>query len=127
MPAKPEAAQRTRQIRVTDEQFKAMFDADPHNPEFQAEMCRDALYTIHVPNQTGVWPKYGARVYYDNGFQGSGYLLVHWNDASKVPGCLSNGYCPSGGPGHEDIVWDDQPERERLASIRQTLWDRAYA
>jgi hypothetical protein len=122
----PEPLPRRRTLRITDEQFRLLFDTYPDDPELIAEACREALYSLQVPSPTGRWPKYDVRVYVDNGFNGSGYLLIHWEDAHKVPGCLSNGFMSSGGPGHADIEWDDQPERERIAAIRSTLQDWAY-
>lgn len=113
-------------VKLTDEQFKRLWDLYPHDEDFISEACRQALYHVHVPNRQGIWPKYGVRVYYDDGFMGSGYLLVHWEDSSKVPGCLSNGFMHSGGPRHDEVEWDDQPERERLQSIKNTLMEWAY-
>ena len=113
-------------IELTDGQFQYLFDHFPHDDNLIAEACRQALYKIHVPNPTGVWPEFGARVYQDNGVMGSGYLMVHWDDSGKVPGCQSNGYCVELFKRSDEIVWDDQPERERLQDIRQTLSHWAY-
>lgn len=114
------------QIRVTDEQFALLWEHFPLDVELIETVCRAALIYIRIPNKTGRWPLYDVRVYYDNGHQGSGYLLVHWDDAGKVPGCQSNGYCTDPRLQYNNMVWDEQPERERLLSIQATLMEWAY-
>lgn len=117
-----------RSTQLTDEQFRVLFDAFPDDPELIAEACRSALTRIHVPNPTGRTQS-GVRVYRDNGWNGSGYELVHWDDAKTVGWCLDNGYPqPSGAfPKYElPLVWDDQPERERLLGVQRTLSEWAY-
>jgi hypothetical protein len=67
------------------------------------------------------------RAYYDDGPMGSGYLLVHWDDSAKVPGCLSNGYCTDPDLRDENIDWDENPERDRALSIRETIYEHLTA
>lgn len=107
---------------LTDEQFRVLFDAFPHDENLIRAAVLSATHMISVPNKTGVWPRYDARVYYDNGWHGSGYLLVHWDDTGKVPGCLSNGYVASGLI-DDEIEWDDNPARDRALSIQRTMWE----
>lgn len=115
-----------REVRVTDEQFRLLWEAYPDDPVLIAEMCREALFGIHVPNETGRLQS-GVRVYRDDGFMGSGYILVHWDDAKNLDWCLDNGYTPHGFPAEEQpIVWDENPDRERAQDIKQTLWEWAY-
>lgn len=118
-----------RDVRVTDEQFRMLWEAHPHDEEFIALACRDALYDVPVVNRTGTWPKYGVRVYIDeSGSNASGYLLVHRRDAKRVDGpWLDNGYCTDPDFRSENVVWDDQPDRERAMSIRRTLSHWAFA
>ena len=106
---------------LTDEQFRVLFDAFPNDDNLIRAAVLAAVHTVSVPLKTGVWPRHGARVYYDDGFNGSGYLLVHWNDSGKVPGCLSNGYVPTGIP-TDEIEWDENPARERALAIHKTMW-----
>jgi hypothetical protein len=119
-----------REIKLTDEQIKLLWDAFPKDPALIEFQCQQALKDIHVPNKTGRWHRHDVRVYYDDGFMGSGYLLVHWDDAKqkRPPNCLDNGYCTDPHFRHEEMEWDDQPERERLLSIQKTLnewmWSR---
>lgn len=109
------------QMKLTWDEFKVLWDRDPYNPRFIREACLSELYRVRSPYPKGTWPKYGVRVYHDVGFNGSGYLMVHWDDADKVPGCQSNGYMERGGPTHEEIEWDDQPEIARARAIRRLL------
>lgn len=39
---------------------------------------------------------------------------------------MPNGYCIDPEFRHKAIVWDDQPERERLLGIQRTLSEWAY-
>lgn len=113
-------------LDLTDEEFQLLWDRDPYNPKYIEHACQDALYRVYIPTKTGTWPKYDVRVYYDDGPMGSGYLMVHWDDSKKVPGCLSNGYCTDPDLRSDNVEWDDQPQRERALSVRQTLREWAY-
>lgn len=122
---------RPHEVRLTDEQFRRLWDLYPHDETLIAEACREALYTAPTPpNRKGVWPKYGVRVYIDEyGFNASGYMLVHWDDAKRVDGpWLSNGYCEDRDFRHENIEWDtsDDDERQRRLSLRRTLQHWAW-
>lgn len=112
-----------RAIKVTDEMFDLLWEKFPYDEELIRTQVQEALYDVHVPNQRGRTQS-GIRVYRDDGFQGSGYIMVHWDDAKKLDWCLDNGYMPRGLPPEEDpIVWDNQPERERSMEIKKMLWD----
>jgi hypothetical protein len=117
---------RRRRVDLTDEQIKALWDLYPLDPELIALHCREALAHLSIPRKTGVWTRWNVRCYYDDGFMGSGYLLVHWDDAERAPNCQSNGYCTDPNFRSEEIVWDENPERERLLSIQHTLAHWAY-
>ena len=110
---------------LTPAQFRLLWESFPFSPNLVQVVARRAVYSCRIPNQTGVWSKYGARVYYDNGSHGSGYLMVHWEDYRKVPGCQSNGYISTGVPSSE-IVWDEQPEREAAEKVREAVDHWAY-
>lgn len=107
---------------ITDDQFRVLFDAFPHDENLIRVAVLDALHTVSVPLKEGTWTRWDARVYYDDGWNGSGYLLVDWNDWRKVPGCMSNGYISTGIP-VDEVEWDENPARERALSIRKTMYE----
>lgn len=113
-------------ITITDEQFEILFNAFPYDPVLQAEACREALYDISIPNPIG-YTRTGIRMYQDlYGFVASGYTLVHWEDAKHVSWCLNNGYYEVMPESEKPIEWVEDPERDRLLSIRATLIKWAY-
>lgn len=115
-----------RDLLLTDEQWDLLTNTFPNDPVIQAEMCLDALSYVGIPNPYGK-TQTGIRVYKDNGFMGSGYTMVHWDDAKSLPWCLDNGYTPNGFPESElPLIWDEDPKREKALEIHKLLRERAY-
>jgi hypothetical protein len=115
-----------RDLRLTDGQFETLLAAYPHDPALQAEVCMDALYRVHPPIPRGRTQS-GIPVYVDEGFNGSGYTMVHWDAAKNLSWCLDNGYTPKGFPDSElPLIWDEDPKREHLLSVRRLLEERAF-
>lgn len=131
-PTQSVSERRIYELRLTDEQFRVLWDQFPHDETLIAAACRDAISHVRKPpNRKGVWPKYGVRVYYDEyGWNTSGYLMVHWEDAKRVKGpWLDNGYV-SNDPDfrHENMEWDhsEDAKREAYESLMTTLYHWAY-
>lgn len=112
-------------IKLTDEQIEALFEMYPHDEFLIAHMCKNELYKIRIPNPIG-YTQSGIRVYVDNGSMGSGYIMVHWDDAKKVSWCESNGYYTSMPESEKPIIWVEDPERERQEEIYDMLSKWAY-
>jgi hypothetical protein len=108
-------------VRVSEDMFWEMFDRHPHDPDLQAKACEFAYYTLHAPIPKGRTQS-GIRVYRDEGWHGSGYVMVHWDDAKQVSWCLDNGYTPHGFPDEElPLIWESDPERDRILAVKATL------
>jgi len=113
-------------FRLDDEKFKILLDAMPHDEVLIAEACRRALLTFHLPMKRG-YTQGGVPVYLDDGFHGSGYILVDWKYAEKNHGYwLKNGYVEKWPEDEEPFVWNVDPERERLIDVMKTLREWAY-
>lgn len=112
-------------INLTDEQFEYLWERFGYDDNLIAEVVKEELFKIHVPNRTGRTQS-GVRVYYDDGFMGSGYMLVHWDDAKKLTWCQNNGYFDRLPENEQPVIWDDQPDREKALSLKKTMWAWAY-
>lgn len=112
-------------VKLTDEQFAFLWNAYPHDESLIAHACQHALFYIFPPNPTGRTAT-GVRIYRDDGFNGSGYVLVHGADAKNLDWCLDNGYYDRMPESEKPLVWDENPERDRLLSIQATLREWAW-
>lgn len=126
---------RVHEIKLSDEQLDRMFVLMPNDPELITAICKSAMFSRALPtppNRKGVWPKFDVRVYYDDyGFNASGYMMVHWEDAKAKEGpWLSNGYAYDRDPDFraENMEWDDSDDakRQHYHEVRQLLMERAY-
>lgn len=113
---------RPYQIRLTEEQFKLLWNHFPDDPALIETACWEEAMRVRIPNPTG-YTQSGIPVYQDNGHMGSGYVLVHWDAAKSVPWCQDNGYYERLPPEEEPIVWDVNPEIEQMREVQGLLYE----